>query len=161
MAAVIEREGERHLRNDRVDRGDSGGPVSIRKALAAALLACAPAIHCAGAPQDSRQIRAEGASGASAGSVAADSNHAAFPVPPKGMVTAKISLVNLTPAAKIQAEKFQCVCGCGLSLGECTCSKTPGSIDMKQFLQSLVDARLSPDEIRKKMVDKYGASVLR
>jgi len=70
-----------------------------------------------------------------------------------------MTVVNLTPAAQIQAEKFRCVCGCRLSLGECYCSKTPGSGEMKRFLQGLVDKGLTPADIEKGMVEKYGRSV--
>jgi hypothetical protein len=83
----------------------------------------------------------------------------ATPPPPRGTVTATMTLVDLTPAARIQAEKFRCVCGCRLSLGECYCAKTPGSVEMKRFLQGLVGQGLAPAEIEKAMVGKYGASV--
>jgi hypothetical protein len=75
---------------------------------------------------------------------------------PKGTVSATITLVELTPAAQVQAEKFRCVCGCNMSLGECTCSKSPGSVEMKRHLQDLVTRGLPPGAIEKGMVEKFG-----
>lgn len=77
-----------------------------------------------------------------------------------GVVSVTMSEVVLSPSAKIQAEKFMCVCGCGMVLAECTCQQTPGSVDMKQHLQSLVSRGLSPSEIETGMVEKYGSGVL-
>jgi len=76
-----------------------------------------------------------------------------------GNVSATMAVVELTPAAQIQAEKFRCICGCKLSLGECYCSKSPGSVEMKRTLQDLVNKGLTPAEIEKAMVGKYGPSV--
>jgi hypothetical protein len=85
---------------------------------------------------------------------------AAVTTSPSGGVTATTTVVTLSPSAAIQAEKFRCVCGCEMSLGQCTCHKTPGSIDMKQYLESLVDRKLSPADIAKEMAAKYGAQVI-
>lgn len=83
-----------------------------------------------------------------------------FPGHTKGNISATLTVVELTPAAQVQAEKFRCVCGCRMSLGECYCSKTPGSVDMKRFLQDLVKKELTPAEIEKGMVEKYGPGVM-
>lgn len=80
---------------------------------------------------------------------------------PRGVVSTSLTDVALSPAARVQAEKFKCVCGCELSLAECTCTKTPGSIDMKEHLRSLVNAKLTPAEIERGMVEKYGPEALR
>jgi hypothetical protein len=75
-------------------------------------------------------------------------------------VSVTISDVVLSPAAKIQAEKFKCVCGCNMILGACSCVKSPGSIDMKEYLQSLVNRELPPREIEKAMIEEYGPDVM-
>lgn len=83
------------------------------------------------------------------------------PVAEGGMtVSVGFNSVVLSPAARMQAEKFLCVCGCGLILAECTCTETPGSVDMKQHLQTLVDEGLTPAEIEREMTGLYGAQVL-
>lgn len=76
------------------------------------------------------------------------------------MVSSAYHDVVLTPAAQIQAEKFVCICGCKKILAGCTCTNTPGSIDMKKHLQSLVSRGLRSSEIEKEMVAKYGAAVV-
>ena len=53
-----------------------------------------------------------------------------------------------------------CVCGCGDILSTCSCLKTPGSRDMKQMLQRLVDEGKSPAEIKTEMVAAYGQAAL-
>jgi len=83
------------------------------------------------------------------------------PASPAGSVEVSISDVILSAPAKIQAEKFKCVCGCNMTLAECNCQKTPGGLEMKQFLQSLVDRGLSPADIERAMVEKYGPAVIR
>ena len=82
------------------------------------------------------------------------------PASPAGEVEVSISDVILSAPAKIQAEKFKCVCGCNMTLAECNCQKTPGGLEMKQFLQSLVDRGLSPADIERAMVEKYGPAVI-
>lgn len=79
-----------------------------------------------------------------------------------GEVTASVTIepINLTPPARLLAEGLKCVCGCDDILAECTCDKTPGSHDMKQYLQQLVDEGKPPAEVRKAMVEKYGQAVL-
>ncbi len=78
-----------------------------------------------------------------------------------GPVTAVATDIRLSPAARVLAEKFMCVCGCEMLLAECTCKKDPGGISMKKHLQSLVDRRLSPPEVSDEMVRAYGSAVLR
>jgi len=79
-----------------------------------------------------------------------------------GEITASVTIepIDLTPPARLLAEGFKCVCGCDDILAECTCDKTPGSHDMKQYLQQLVDEGKPPAEVRKAMVEKYGQAVL-
>ncbi len=81
-------------------------------------------------------------------------------IPPAGAVSARVSEVVLSPRAQVYAEKFKCACGCGHYLAECFCQNTPGSIDMKQYLQSLVDQGLTPGEVEEAMVERYGPGVL-
>jgi len=78
----------------------------------------------------------------------------------KGKVLIELHDVALSPAARMQAEKFRCICGSGLSLAECTCGASPGSVEMKRHLQALVDRKLSPAEIEREMVAKFGPAVL-
>lgn len=58
------------------------------------------------------------------------------------------------------AERYMCVCGCGDILSVCSCLKTPGSRDMKQLLQRLVDEGKSPSEIKNEMVAVYGQAAI-
>ncbi len=80
--------------------------------------------------------------------------------PPAGTPITAVVPFHLTPEASIVAERYRCVCGCNDLLNVCTCNKTPGSNDMKRFLQGLVAERKSVDEIDGAMVGKYGDDVL-
>lgn len=75
-------------------------------------------------------------------------------------ITASAEDVALTPQARLLAERFMCVCGCGDILSTCSCLKTPGSRDMKQMLQRLVDEGKSPAQIKTEMVAAYGQAAL-
>lgn len=75
-------------------------------------------------------------------------------------IEAQVEDVALTPQARLLAERFMCVCGCGDILSTCSCLKTPGSRDMKQLLQRLVDEGKSPSEIKTEMVAVYGQAAL-
>ncbi len=77
-----------------------------------------------------------------------------------GVVTAVLDDIALSPKARLLAERFRCVCGCNDLLSVCTCNKTPGSRDMKQYLQQLVDEGKGTTEIEKAMVARYGPDVL-
>ncbi len=79
---------------------------------------------------------------------------------PGGTAIVETAPTRMTPEASIVAERYICVCGCGLVLGGCTCSNTPGSRDMKAYLQSLVDEKKSVEEIDRAMVEKYVEDVL-
>jgi cytochrome c-type biogenesis protein CcmH/NrfF len=68
--------------------------------------------------------------------------------------------ITLTPEARIAAERYRCVCGCNDPLNVCTCTRTPGSIDMKKAVQELVDQKKMPAEIDQAMVARYGEAVL-
>ena len=82
-------------------------------------------------------------------------------VPRGSTITARAAAVSLSPQARIMAERFMCVCGCNnMSLSTCNCLKTPGSRDMKQYLQELVNAGETPLSIQNAMVTRYGARVL-
>lgn len=80
--------------------------------------------------------------------------------PEKGVQIAAPLPVHLTPEAAIVAERYRCVCSCNDPLNVCTCSKTPGSRDMRLYVQQLVDQKKTPHEIDTAMVAKYGSSVL-
>ena len=76
-----------------------------------------------------------------------------------GVISAEIP-DGLTPEARIIAERYRCVCGCGDPLSICTCTNTPGSRDMKRHLQSLVSAGRMSVEVDAGMIEKYGPQVL-
>ena len=83
------------------------------------------------------------------------------PVPPRGSaITARLEDINLSPQARVLAEKIICVCGCNDILATCTCNETPGSRDMKQYLQTLVDEGKTPAEVESAMVARYGDTIL-
>ncbi|HYS03765.1 MAG TPA: cytochrome c-type biogenesis protein CcmH [Candidatus Dormibacteraeota bacterium] len=68
--------------------------------------------------------------------------------------------VRLSPEASIIAERYRCVCSCNDLLNVCTCSKTPGSRDMRLYVQELVNAKKTGQEIDAAMVGRYGSGVL-
>ena len=68
--------------------------------------------------------------------------------------------VRLSPEASIIAERYRCVCSCNDLLNVCTCSKTPGSRDMRLYVQELVNAKKTGQEIDAAMVSRYGSGVL-
>jgi cytochrome c-type biogenesis protein CcmH/NrfF len=68
--------------------------------------------------------------------------------------------VNLSSEAAIVAERYRCVCSCNDPLSVCTCTLTPGSIDMKKYVQELVDQKKSVGEIDQAMVARYGDAAL-
>lgn len=80
--------------------------------------------------------------------------------PPGSVITDSLETIALSPQARILAERFQCVCGCGDILVGCACTLTPGSRDMKQYLQQLVDEGKTPTEVEHAMVARYGPTVL-
>lgn len=100
----------------------------------------------------------EGAAGDSAVQATGPSGTAGNPS--GGVVSAEVTEVPLSPRAQVYAEKFKCACGCGHFLAECLCRNTPGSVDMKQYLQTLVDQGLSPAEVERAMVERYGPAIL-
>lgn len=75
-------------------------------------------------------------------------------------ITAVAEDIALTPKARLLAEKFVCVCGCKDILSTCTCKETPGSRDMKKYVQQLVDEGKTPGEVEAAMVARYGEEVL-
>jgi LPXTG-motif cell wall-anchored protein len=66
----------------------------------------------------------------------------------------------LSPEARIMTERYYCVCGCGDRLSVCNCRNTPGSVDMKAYVEELVSARKSIREMDQAMVERYGEQVL-
>ena len=80
--------------------------------------------------------------------------------PPVGTPIAAQLPVRLTPEASIIAERYRCVCSCNDLLNVCTCSKTPGSRDMRLYVQELVNAKKTGQEIDAAMVSRYGSGVL-
>lgn len=75
------------------------------------------------------------------------------------LITARIEEIMLTPQARILAERLKCICGCDDILATCSCTKTPGSRDMKKYLQQLVDEGKTPADVEAAMVARYGEAV--
>ena len=90
---------------------------------------------------------------------AASATPAATPVE-QGTAIAAAVPVRLTPEAAIIAERYRCVCSCNDPLNVCTCTKTPGSRDMRQYVQELVNQKKSGKEIDEAMMSRYGPAVL-
>jgi len=83
------------------------------------------------------------------------------PMPARGKeITATLESVSLSPQARLMAERFVCVCGCNDILSTCNCKETPGSIDMKKYLQELVSDGKTPAEVEAAMVARYGDKVI-
>lgn len=80
--------------------------------------------------------------------------------PEKGTPIAAQIPIHLTPEASVIAERYRCVCSCNDPLNVCTCSKTPGSRDMRQYVQELVNEKKSGKEIDAAMMSRYGPTVL-
>ena len=78
-----------------------------------------------------------------------------------GSVISAVAPVRLSPEARVAVERYRCVCGCNDPLSECTCTQTPGSVDMKEHLQNLVDEGRSIQEVDQGMIDRYGEQVMR
>ena len=68
--------------------------------------------------------------------------------------------VRLTPEATIVGERYRCICSCNDPLNVCTCTRTPGSRDMKTYVQELVDQKKAGKQIDAAMVARYGPGVL-
>ncbi|HEV8701342.1 MAG TPA: cytochrome c-type biogenesis protein CcmH [Candidatus Polarisedimenticolia bacterium] len=68
--------------------------------------------------------------------------------------------VRLSPEASIVAERYRCICSCNDPLNVCTCTRTPGSRDMKLYVQELVNQKKSGKEVDQAMIARYGAGVL-
>lgn len=66
----------------------------------------------------------------------------------------------LSPEARIMTERYRCVCGCDDRLSVCTCQNTPGSRDMKAYVEELVSAGRSIRDIDQAMIERYGKQVL-
>ena len=100
--------------------------------------------------------------GAAPPEVATDpSVDAAAPVTPfTGTPITASAPMALAPQTRVAAERYRCVCGCNDRLGDCTCTRTPGSIDMKKHLQDLVERGLTITQVDEGMVAKYGDQVL-
>jgi len=77
-----------------------------------------------------------------------------------GSTIAAVVPFHLSPEATIVAERYRCICSCSLLLNVCTCNNSPGSNEMKKFLQDLVKQGKTPAEIDASMIAKYGPQVL-
>jgi hypothetical protein len=105
------------------------------------------------APQVAEPVQAGG--GEAAGQ---DAGAAGTPV--AGTPIAAPLPIRLSPEASIAAERYRCICSCNDPLNVCTCTRTPGSRDMKTYVQELVNQKKSGKEIDAAMIARYGAGVL-
>lgn len=106
------------------------------------------------APQPAETVPQEGESAAQ------DPGAAPSGTPVAGTPIAAPLPVRLTPEASIVAERYRCICSCNDPLNVCTCTRTPGSRDMKTYVQELVNQKKSGKEIDQAMIARYGAGVL-
>ncbi|HKN46556.1 MAG TPA: hypothetical protein VJ144_01185 [Candidatus Polarisedimenticolia bacterium] len=77
-----------------------------------------------------------------------------------GSTIAAVVPFHLSPEATVVAERYRCICSCSLLLNVCTCNNSPGSNEMKRFLQDIVKQGRTPAEIDASMIAKYGPQVL-
>lgn len=98
-------------------------------------------------------------SGAAAGQDPGAASPAATEGQAQGTLITAVAM-NLTPEASIIAERYRCVCSCNDPLSVCTCTLTPGSIDMKKYVQELVSQKKTAGEVDEAMVARYGEAVL-
>ena len=89
-----------------------------------------------------------------------DAGGAATGTPVGGTPIAAPLPVRLSPEASIVAERYRCICSCNDPLNVCTCTRTPGSRDMKMYVQELVNQKKSGKEVDQEMIARYGAGVL-
>lgn len=148
------------------DRGDQGtAPPPPDQPRLISLVAVAGAVIVIGlvsfalyrrshqAPQVAEPVQAGG--GEAAGQ---DAGAAGTPV--AGTPIAAPIPIRLSPEASIAAERYRCICSCNDPLNVCTCTRTPGSRDMKTYVQELVNQKKSGKEIDAAMIARYGAGVL-
>ena len=107
------------------------------------------------APQVAEPSPAEGgeATGQDAGTAGSGTPAAGTPI-------AAPVPIRLSPEASIVAERYRCICSCNDPLNVCTCTRTPGSRDMKTYVQELVNQKKSGKEVDDAMIARYGAGVL-
>jgi hypothetical protein len=91
---------------------------------------------------------------------AASSTPAPGDEPLQGTAITATVPVRLSPEAAVVAERYRCICSCNDPLNVCTCTKTPGSRDMRQYVQELVNQKKSGEEIDQAMIAKYGPQVV-
>lgn len=97
---------------------------------------------------------------AGGGEAAGQDAGAAAGTPVAGTPIAAPLPIRLSPEASIVAERYRCICSCNDPLNVCTCTRTPGSRDMKTYVQELVNQKKSGKEVDAAMIAKYGAGVL-
>ena len=101
-----------------------------------------------------------GSEGAATGQAAGTEEAAGTASAEGGTTIAVKAPTLLSPEAAILAERYRCVCGCNDPLGVCTCRLTPGSEEMKLFVQDLARRGLTPEEADREMTAKFGAAAL-
>src|SRR5574341_2489154 len=82
---------------------------------------------------------------------ATDATPAQTGAPVQGTPITATLPVRLTPEASIIAERYRCICSCNDPLNVCTCTKTPGSRDMREYVQELVNQKKSTAEVDQAM----------
>lgn len=75
------------------------------------------------------------------------------------LIKAEVSALP-SPEARIMMERYRCVCGCEDRLSVCTCQNTPGSRDMKAYVEELIDAGKPIRDIDQAMIERYGEQVM-
>lgn len=78
---------------------------------------------------------------------------------PPTLIKADVPAI-LSPEVRIMTERYRCVCGCGDRLSVCTCHNTPGSRDMKAYVEELVNTHKSIGDIDRAMIVRYGELAL-
>ena len=147
--------------SDATTPGEGGGrpPAGTRTLPVAAIAGALILVGLVGVALYRRSTGATGAPAPPDG--AAPETGAASPPDAGGGATISVKApVRLSPEAAILAERFRCVCGCNDPLPICTCRNPNGSEDMKTFLQDLARQGLVPDEVDRKMSEKFGAAAL-
>jgi len=147
--------------SDATTPGEGGGrpPAGTRTLPVAAIAGALILVGLVGVALYRRSTGTTGAP-ASQGDAAQAPGAASPPDAGGGSTIAVKAPVRLSPEAAILAERFRCVCGCNDPLPICACRNPNGSEDMKAFVQDLAKEGLAPDEVDRRMSERFGAAAL-
>ena len=119
------------------------GPVAIGVVSVAAVLAVAFLVMSYSRSSSQRSLQAGGASSANQNTSAG---------------------AQIAWSAEVQriASKFNCPCEkCGVvRLDECTCDIPRGAVEVKSYIQSLLNGKLSEQEIIQRVEERYGHRII-